>query len=47
MFTYGGMVAHVLTFAAVRRVVVLGALETAGITDLDAGDPAQWVAAPA
>jgi AraC-like DNA-binding protein len=47
VFTYGGMVAHVLTFAAVRRVVVLGALETAGITDLDAGDPAQWVASPA
>jgi AraC-like DNA-binding protein len=47
VFTYGGMVAHVLTFAAVRRVVVLGAFETAGITDLDAGDPIEWVAAPA
>jgi AraC family transcriptional regulator len=43
VFTYGGMIAHVLTFAAVRRVVVLGALETFGITDLDAGDPADWV----
>ncbi|RYB89710.1 AraC family transcriptional regulator [Nocardioides glacieisoli] len=43
--TYGGMIAHVLTFAAVRRLVVLGAYETLGITDLDAGDPAQWVAA--
>jgi hypothetical protein len=47
VFTYGGMVAHVLTFAAVRRVVVLGAFETAGITDLDAGDPIEWVATPA
>lgn len=47
VFTYGGMVAHVLTFAAVRRLVVLGALETHGITDLDAGDPAEWVAQPA
>ena len=44
VFTYGGMIAHVLTFAAVRRLVVLGAYETLGITDLDAGDPAQWVA---
>jgi AraC family transcriptional regulator len=47
VFTYGGMVAHVLTFAAVRRLVVLGALETLGITDLDAGDPSGWVAEPA
>ena len=47
VFTYGGMIAHVLTFAAVRRLVVLGAFETLGITDLDAGDPAQWVAEPA
>lgn len=47
VFTYGGMVAHVLTFAAVRRLVVLGALETAGITDLNAGDPMEWVARPA
>ncbi|MBS2938703.1 helix-turn-helix transcriptional regulator [Nocardioides sp. J2M5] len=47
VFSYGGMVAHVLTFAAVRRLVVLGALETHGITDLDAGDPAAWVAQPA
>jgi len=47
VFTYGGMVAHVLTFAAVRRLVVLGALERLGITDLDAGDPMEWVGAPA
>jgi AraC-like DNA-binding protein len=47
VFTYGGMIAHVLTFAAVRRLVVLGAFETLGITDLDAGDPAQWVAGTA
>lgn len=47
VFTYGGMVAHVLTFAAVRRLVVLGAYENLGITDLDAGDPMEWVAAPA
>jgi AraC-like DNA-binding protein len=45
-FTYGGMVAHVLTFAAHRRVLVLGALSDAGITDLGAGDPMHWVAQP-
>lgn len=47
VFTYGGMVAHVLTFAAHRRVLVLGALADAGITDLGAGDPMRWVAEPA
>ncbi|MCF6379664.1 AraC family transcriptional regulator [Nocardioides KLBMP 9356] len=44
VFTYGGMVAHVLTFGAVRRLVVLGAYEKLGITDLAAGDPIEWVA---
>lgn len=47
VFTYGGMIAHVLTFAAHRRTLVLGALATAGITDLGAGDPMRWVAEPA
>ena len=47
VFTYGGMIAHVLTFAAHRRVLVLGALSDAGITDLGAGDPMHWVAQPA
>lgn len=47
VFTYGGMVAHVLTFAAVRRLVVLGAFENLGITDLDAGDPMEWMGEPA
>ena len=44
VFTYGGMIAHVLTFAAHRRVLVLGALASAGITDLGNGDPRKWVA---
>ena len=43
MFTYGGMVAHVLTYAAHRRILVHGALEDAGVTDLN-GDPMRWVA---
>ncbi len=44
VFTYGGMIAHVLTFAAHRRTLVCGALADAGITDLGAGDPMHWVA---
>jgi hypothetical protein len=44
VFTYGGMIAHVLTFAAHRRTLVLGALASAGVTDLGAGDPGKWVA---
>jgi AraC family transcriptional regulator len=47
VFTYGGMIAHVLTFAAHRRTLVAGALVDAGITDLGAGDPMRWVAEPA
>ena len=47
VFTYGGMIAHVLTFAAHRRTLVAGALVDAGITDLGAGDPLRWVAEPA
>lgn len=44
VFTYGGMVAHVLTFAAHRRTLVLGALSDAGVTDLGSGDPMRFVA---
>ncbi len=45
VFTYGGMIAHVLTFAAHRRTLVCGAFQDAGITDLGSGDPMRWVAA--
>ena len=44
VFTYGGMIAHVLTFAAHRRTLVCGALADAGVTDLGSGDPMRWVA---
>jgi AraC-like DNA-binding protein len=47
VFSYGGMIAHVLTFAAHRRTLVCGALIDAGIKDLGAGDPMRWVASPA
>jgi AraC family transcriptional regulator len=44
VFTYGGMIAHVLTFAAHRRALVAGALVDAGAGDLGSGDPMRWVA---
>jgi len=43
-FTYGGVLAHVLTFSAVRRTLAIGALDSAGITDLGSGDPMHFVA---
>lgn len=46
VFTYGGMIAHVLTFAAHRRTLVLLALDTHGQSDLGWGDPMRWVAEP-
>ena len=44
VFTYGGMVAHVLTFAAHRRTLAVLALDKYGVTDLGWGDPMRWVA---
>jgi AraC-like DNA-binding protein len=44
VFTYGGMVAHVLTFAAQRRTLACGALAEVGVRDLGTGDPMGWVA---
>jgi AraC family transcriptional regulator len=42
-FSYGGVLAHVLTFAAVRRTMAIGALESAGQRDLGSGDPMCFV----
>ena len=47
VFTYGGMIAHVLTFAAHRRTLVVLAFDKHGIGDLGWGDPMLWVAQPA
>ncbi|HET7386553.1 MAG TPA: helix-turn-helix transcriptional regulator [Nocardioidaceae bacterium] len=47
VFTYGGMIAHVLTFAAHRRTLVALALDKHGISDVGWGDPMRWVAEPA
>ena len=46
VFTYGGMIAHVLTFAAHRRTLVALALDSHGVTELGWGDPMEWVAQP-
>jgi AraC family transcriptional regulator len=47
VFTYGGMIAHVLTFAAHRRTLVALALDRHGVGELGWGDPMRWVAQPA
>ncbi|KAA1421167.1 AraC family transcriptional regulator [Nocardioides humilatus] len=46
VFTYGGMIAHVLTFAAHRRTLVALALSRHGVEELGWGDPMRWVAQP-
>lgn len=47
VFTHGGMIAHVLTFAAHRRTLVALALGRHGVDELGWGDPMLWVAQPA
>jgi AraC family transcriptional regulator len=47
VFTYGGMIAHVLTFAAHNRTLVVLAFGKHGVEDLGWGDPMRWVAQPA
>ena len=44
VFSYGGMIAHVLTFAAHRRTLAVLALAKHGVGDLGWGDPMRWVA---
>jgi AraC family transcriptional regulator len=46
VFTYGGMIAHVLTFAAHLRTLVVLAYGRHGVEDLGWGDPMVWVAQP-
>ncbi|MEV0004522.1 AraC family transcriptional regulator [Micromonospora sp. NPDC050980] len=41
--TLGGTIGHVITFAAVRRTLAIGALRSAGVTDLGAGDPRPYL----
>jgi len=44
VFSYGGMIAHVLTFAAHRRTLAVLALAKHGVGELGWGDPMRWVA---
>jgi len=41
-FTYGGMLAHVITFSAFRRSMALKLFELLGVDDLGYGDPIEW-----
>jgi AraC-like DNA-binding protein len=41
-FTYGGMIAHVVTFSAYRRSAAIRALASYGVTGLSYGDPIEW-----
>jgi hypothetical protein len=45
VFTFGGMVSHVLTFAAHRRTLAVCAFQAAGVTSLGYGDPMHYVGA--
>lgn len=45
--TLGGLIGHVITFAAVRRTMAVGALASAGRPDLGAGDPRPYLDAAA
>ena len=41
-FSYGGMIAHVVTFSAFRRSAALKIMEKLGVDDLGYGDPIEW-----
>ena len=41
-FTYGGMIAHVLTFSSHRIVAAIRAMQQMGVSDLGYGDPIEW-----
>jgi hypothetical protein len=43
VYTFGAVVAHVLTFGSHRRTLVAGALCDVGFDDLDGGDPIRWI----
>jgi AraC-like DNA-binding protein len=46
-FTYGGVVAHVLSYGAVRREALAGVLAELGVRGLSSGDPILWEGEPA
>jgi len=42
-FTYGGVVAHVLSYGALRRETLAGVLRELG-AEVSSGDPIEWEA---
>lgn len=44
--TVGGVIGHVITFGAVRRIMAVGALRSVGVGDLDQADPRPWLDRP-
>lgn len=41
-FTFGSVIAHILTVSVIRRQTVIGALRELGLTDVEARDPIGW-----
>lgn len=41
-FSYGAVIAHIVSHAAHRRAVLLGALRELGVPEVDSGDPIDW-----
>jgi len=41
-FTFGSVVAHILTVSVVRRQTVIGALRDLGVADAETRDPIEW-----
>jgi AraC family transcriptional regulator len=41
-FTFGGVIAHVITYSAYRREVLIGSLAELGVHDIEPGDPTEW-----
>ena len=41
-FTFGGVVAHIVTFDAFRRSMAIKMLNNLGVTDVGYGDPIEW-----
>ena len=41
-FTFGSVIAHILSAAAVRRQAIAGALRELGVKDAETRDPIEW-----
>jgi hypothetical protein len=41
-FTFGSVIAHILTVSVVRRQTVIGALRELGVKDAETRDPIEW-----